>query len=120
MLGEYVYKRKAIRVLIGIFDLIGYAFIKPVLLLLRNSSKKNSEPYKKILLIRLDHVGDGLFLLPSLQAARNLFPNAHITLLAAPWASSFVQPGQWVDEVKMVQAPWLDRKSTRLNSSHLG
>ena len=109
MMGEYVFKRKWLRLLAGILDFFGYCLKTIFNLFSKQQVLKSPDEYRKILLIRLDHMGDGLFLLPTLQSARKLFPNAHLTLLAGPWASSFVKPGVWVDEVKIFEAPWFRR-----------
>ncbi len=113
MIGEYVYKRKLVKLLVGLFDLLGYALKSAFAGFQKQPSLKSPKLYKNILLIRLDHMGDGLFILPALREARRLFPKARITLLAGPWASSFVRKGKWVDEVKLFRAPWFDRPVPR-------
>lgn len=72
----------------------------------RPSEGKN---YRNVALIRLDHIGDLMFTLPALRAARRVFPNARLTLWAAPWAEDLVRPLRLVDEVKTFHAPWFER-----------
>jgi len=95
----------------GLVDFLGYGLKR----LYGGGSPRlmPAEEYRRVLLIRLDHLGDGVFTLPALEAARRVFPKARITLLGGPWAESLVQPGAWVDEVKSFQAPWFDRRRPR-------
>jgi ADP-heptose:LPS heptosyltransferase len=74
---------------------------------------KDGKAFRRVVLLRLDHIGDGLFTLPALRAARHVFPNAHMTLLAAPWAVELAQPLHFVDAVKPFRAPWFERGKTQ-------
>jgi len=40
---------------------------------------------KRILVLKLDHLGDFLIGIPALEQLREIFPNSHITLICGPW-----------------------------------
>lgn len=42
----------------------------------------------KILLVKLDHIGDNVIALPAVRKIRALFPKARIDMLCAPWSKS--------------------------------
>jgi len=54
---------------------------------------------KKILVIKLDHLGDFILSLPALRMLRDRFPAAHITLLVGPWAKPLAQKTAPADEI---------------------
>jgi heptosyltransferase-2 len=66
-------------------------------------------PLRRVLVIRLDHLGDGIFAGPALRALRHGLPGAEIVLLGGPWASALYAGTGLVDEVRSVQVPWFDR-----------
>src|SRR5581483_4559862 len=104
----YVYKKKSRRVLAGAFDAVGYG-LKSLGEPFFGRNKLAAADVKKALFIRLDHLGDMIFLTPALRQAREIFPKAHLTLLAGPWAGEVASRCPFVDAVKVVSAPWFDR-----------
>ena len=44
---------------------------------------------KKILIVKLDHIGDNVIDLPAVRKVKKLFPNARIDILCAPWVKNF-------------------------------
>ncbi len=53
----------------------------------------------KILVIRLDRVGDLVLTLPALQAIRNRFPNASLSVMVRPYTREIVEGNPSLDEV---------------------
>lgn len=62
----------------------------------------------RLLVMRLDNVGDVVMLTPALRALRNAFPAARITLLASPAAARLAPLLPWVNEVQPARALWQD------------
>ncbi|MFX1767401.1 glycosyltransferase family 9 protein [Paraburkholderia sp. A1RI-2L] len=61
---------------------------------------------KRILAVRLDHLGDVLMTTPALRALRDSAGARHITLLASPAGAAIARHLPDVDEVIEYDAPW--------------
>lgn len=55
--------------------------------------------YKKILIIRLDRIGDVLLSTPVIKAVRNSYPESHIAFMVRPYAREIVEGNPYLDEV---------------------
>jgi ADP-heptose:LPS heptosyltransferase/GT2 family glycosyltransferase len=54
---------------------------------------------KRILAVKLDHVGDCITALPALRRLKKHFPKSHLAVLAGPWAKDVWPLAECVDEV---------------------
>lgn len=61
---------------------------------------------KRLLVVRLDNIGDVVLLAPALSSLRSALPGAHITLLASPAGTQVAPLLPWVDEVLTARASW--------------
>jgi lipopolysaccharide heptosyltransferase II len=61
---------------------------------------------KRILVIRLDNIGDMVMTGPALRALRNAFPSAHITMMVSPAGQQVTPFLPWIDEVIAWRAIW--------------
>jgi ADP-heptose:LPS heptosyltransferase len=75
------------------------------LIVSRQSNRDNSP--KSILVVDLHLIGDMVLLIPLLESLRRENPEAHITLLAGPWAANIVLPQNVVDEHVPFVARWV-------------
>jgi ADP-heptose:LPS heptosyltransferase len=57
-------------------------------------------PAQRILLIKLDHIGDFLISLPAFRRIRESFPHARITLVCGPWNRQLAQEVGLFDEIR--------------------
>ncbi len=64
----------------------------------------------KILLIRPDHLGDLLFLTPTLRALRQTLPHAHISLMIGEWSRPIVANNPHIDEILTCDFPGFTRR----------
>ncbi len=73
-----------------------------------------SNPYKKILFVRTDRIGDVLVSTPAVRALRQSYPEAWITMMVAPIAYQAVELNPDINEVLLYdkRAPW--RRQFRL------
>lgn len=89
----------ASRLVMAIGDLVSHLLVprrpKPRLPLRKGQAAK-------ILLLRLDGIGDNVCSWPALQLLREQFPDSRIVLATGPWATSLYRECPWVDEV----IPW--------------
>jgi ADP-heptose:LPS heptosyltransferase len=56
---------------------------------------------RKLLVLKLDHVGDFVIALPALEKLRDAFRGDHITLVCGPWNAAFAQASGIADEVRI-------------------
>jgi ADP-heptose:LPS heptosyltransferase len=54
---------------------------------------------RRVLVVKLDHLGDVLLALPAVRRLRDLFPAAEFTMLVGPWARTMVEREPAVDRV---------------------
>ena len=55
---------------------------------------------RKLLLLKLDHVGDFLIALPALERLRRDFAGDHVTLVCGPWNVDFAKTAGVADEIR--------------------
>ena len=67
------------------------------------------EKVKKILVIRLDFIGDMTVSTAGFKAIREFFPHAEITLLAANLTRNIVEVMPFFDRIHYFDAPWMVR-----------
>jgi ADP-heptose:LPS heptosyltransferase len=63
---------------------------------------------RRILVVRLDNLGDVLLATPAIHAIRHSLPSASITLLASPVGAQIADLNDDIDGVLVCQAPWTD------------
>lgn len=63
---------------------------------------------RRVLLIRLDNLGDVILMTPAFHAVRTALPNAHLTLLASPIGKQVAELDPDLDDVITYEAPWMD------------
>ena len=63
---------------------------------------------RRVLVIRLDNLGDVLVTTPAIHAIRESLPGAQITLLASPVGAQVGRLDPDIDEVIVYEAPWMD------------
>lgn len=69
---------------------------------------------KKILIIKVDHIGDMILSIPAMRMIRDIFPEAEITLLCAPWTREIAELIPAVD--KVITYAFFDEMSGKLPS----
>ena len=70
------------------------------------------EDLRRILVVRLDNLGDIIMIGPAVRAIHARFPQARITLLASPAGSLAAPLLPWVDEVIAHRPVWQDASGT--------
>jgi heptosyltransferase-2 len=91
----------------GVLDFFGWIFFW-VFLSLRARPLKSSE-VSKILIIRLDRVGDLILSTPAIRAVRQSFPNSRIDLLVRSYTRDLVVGNPHVDRVLVYKESGLDK-----------
>ncbi len=63
---------------------------------------------RRILLVRLDNLGDALLMTPAIRAVRQSLPSASLTLLTSPVGAQVGRLNPDLDDVLVYEAPWVD------------
>jgi len=69
----------------------------------------------KILVVKLDHLGDVLTALPVFPALREALPDAQIDVLVGPWARDLMESQPWIDSVLTYESRRFSRNPQRLS-----
>ena len=66
-----------------------------------NSYKKQEtrNKYNRILIVRLDRIGDVLLSTPAIKAVRDAYPDSHIAFMVQPYAKDIVEGNPYLNEV---------------------
>lgn len=107
---KYVFKRKYYIFFISLFDTIGY-FLKKFLSI---SKKNKSISYKKILVVRLDHIGDVLYSLPIFRNIKENNSNLKVYAFVSPSTAALLKNNLYIDGIILFDAPWFSRKKKKL------
>jgi len=101
----YVYKKKPYILLFSLIDAVGNAFFG----IRKLFTRKTPLDFNRILLIRVDHIGDVINAAAVLDPLRRSFPKAGIDLLAPSWACDIVRNNKENVNVICFDPPWFDR-----------
>ena len=115
-LSQYSFKHPAKRFLAALFDFAG-----GILFFIPGLFKPAFDPARiqKILVIRLDSLGDAVMTLPALRALRERFPKAQIDFLLTPETAPLFAGGPEVDEVLTLECGWFSKKTGKNAGSAL-
>lgn len=97
------------KIALTIFNLLVELSYLPFKLFLKKVDIFTYEP-KKILLVRLDHIGDIVMTTPSFTLIRKQFPFAKIYLLANSGAKNLLNGDPRIDEIIVFNWPWSQPK----------
>lgn len=100
------YRRRGQRAAARLIDLAGGACIAPWL---RRGPAVDWASLRRVAVLRLDHLGDVIHALPSLQVLRRALPKAEITLICGPWAAELARLSPAPHRVLCFDAPWFHR-----------
>ena len=75
----------------------------------RRRTRPSPETVRRVLVLRLERIGDLIMSLPALHALRNLAPGARIDLVTGDWNAGLAGQIDGIDGVETMNAPWLAR-----------
>ena len=94
------------------------AALSPLAWLARSGSRPAGDP-RRVLLLRLERIGDLLMVIDAIRDARVCWPTAEIDLAVGSWNAPLARLLPEVTAIYVVDAPWLARGATRTSWSHL-
>ena len=68
-------------------------------------------PVRRVLLLRLERIGDLLMVIEAIRDARRLWPDAEIDLAVGSWNAPLARLIPDVTRLQIADAPWLARES---------
>jgi len=77
----------------------------PAPLPVRGRRSLREQEMEKILVRGVNWIGDAIMTLPALQALRQSFPHAHLTILAKPWVADIYRLSQLPDDIFIYEDP---------------
>ncbi len=92
------------RPLIFLVDLIGY------LLFFWKKFRPFPKTIKKILVIRLDNIGDMVLTTPVFRTLKNNFPNVEVAVLCTPITKSIIQNNPNITSIFEFYSPWFSKE----------
>jgi ADP-heptose:LPS heptosyltransferase len=107
---NYVFKKRWKRALAGLIDLFGYIVFSPLKIF-----RKKVTP-AKILVVRLDQVGDLIQALPFFQKIKEKFPRAEIHALVARGTEVILWGNKNIDKIHLLQSSWFYPERKRDNA----
>ncbi len=112
---EHIYDPRE-RALVGLADL----GLKAVTWPWRAASRGGAPaPPRRILVLRLERIGDLLMTLGALESIRATWPQARIHVVVGSWNVDVARQLPWVDHVETLDAPWLAREGGAASAAAL-
>ena len=107
---KYQFRRRRNKIFVPIIDYILsiYNFF-----FRQDKEIPSPENVKKVLVVRMDHIGDLVLSLPSLATIRKLYPNAEVTLLVGKWTEELARLIDVVDKVLAFSPSWFSKGNDR-------
>ena len=83
------------------------------------STRTVTGPPQRILLLRLERIGDLVMVLDAIAKVRSLAPQAHIDLVVGSWNAPLARLVEAVDSVETLDMPWMAREGRGVKWSAL-
>ncbi|MFA7119589.1 MAG: glycosyltransferase family 9 protein, partial [Sphaerochaetaceae bacterium] len=93
------YRGYFLRLLATLIDVLGWL----VFFWLPRSAVK-PEIIKKILILKFDRIGDAFLALPTIEALRQIFPAAQLTVACSPWNKSVLANNPAIDQLLFLES----------------
>lgn len=90
-----------------LIDIIGYFIVNLIRFFRRPGEISYS--IKKILVFKLDHIGDVLMTTPALNTLKSRYPEASLTIVVGSWSRDILKDNPDVDEILLYDAYWFNR-----------
>jgi heptosyltransferase-2 len=109
-LRTYVYHKSYHRFTILLIDRIGF-LCKGIISFFGGTLADRK--IKKVLVFKLDHIGDVFLATPALKSLKQKFPSAEVTMVVGSWAREVVEGNPWIDKIISYDAYWNNRRKRK-------
>jgi lipopolysaccharide heptosyltransferase II len=89
------------------------AFLRLARMAKRRRSRPAASEVRRILILRLERIGDLMMSLPAFRAIRERAPHARIDLVVGSWNAALAGQVAGIDAIETMDAPWLARDGGR-------
>lgn len=89
--------------IIRLIDTVGNSVLR------RKSIPETPKHPQRILLVKLDHIGDVLMTTPAIEMLRQAHPDAQIDVLVKQWSALVMENNPDINHVHILNAPWTCR-----------
>ena len=113
---KYIFRKIRYLYLAAAADTVGFF----LLWLFSPKRPFSTRDLKKVLLIRMDHLGDVLLSTGTPKAIKENIPEAKLTFLTSSWAAPLLDQNPFIDEVLIFDAQWFLQKRYERKASSLG
>lgn len=111
---KYIYKNRNYSRLFSVIDAVGGFVFDPF------RSVHAGEEYERILIIRLDHIGDVIASTPVIAPLKKRFPSARLDMMVPSWAKEIVENDPAIDNVIVFDPKWFRRGNAKVNADLKG
>ncbi len=66
----------------------------------------------KILIVKLDHIGDMVLTTPSIEAIKKRYPKCYLAIMCSPVSASVLNGNPYVDKIYVYRSPMFDRDNS--------
>lgn len=115
---KYIFTRRRNFIIVGLIDLLGFGLKKTINIMFPNEKFQNKSipvKTKKILVIRLDHIGDIVLSTPVFKCIKENCPQTLLSVLIAPWSLPIVQHNSYIDKLFVFRPFWFYGRETQKN-----
>jgi len=108
---KYIFKKKYLILLMTVFDFVGCWIFRFLNLF---SLQHSNSVISRILLIRLDHIGDVVMATALLKVLRSKHPKTIIDIMVPVWAADIIKENPYVDNVIVFTPTWFSRNNVNI------
>lgn len=109
----YAFKSPLKRGVARMVDKVGRVFFKP------SPSEPDWKSFRKVAVLRLDHLGDVLLALPAVQALEKALPQTQVDFIVGPWAGDIAAIAGLRSSPRIFAASWFARGAKGQGVAHL-
>jgi lipopolysaccharide heptosyltransferase II len=115
LLGRKITHGELFRSIMRAIDGLGYYSLA----LLHVGKELKMSEVRKVLIIRLDHIGDVLLTTPLISSLKRNYSHLYVAILVGSWAEELVRGNPFLDEIIVLDVSWFRRGKRRFDLNSL-
>lgn len=106
-MSRYTYKKTIYKYIFSVIDVVGSLYVG----LFRRAFPSD---IKKILVVRLDHIGDVIFSIPVYEAIKVAKPDVSVSVVTTSDGKEILFNNPYIDEIIVFDSPWFSRGKKKI------